>query len=171
MVPAKSKAIILKRLQAERARLEQTLSSLSQEQMLGPVVVGEWTVKDVLAHLADWEAHMLTWVTAARSGDPVEHPDPGLTWKQLNIFNQRIYEAHRDQPLEKVFEYFRSIHEQFMMMVEGMPDHEILTSGVYPFLGKGSIYGWLDQYADHDRWGNIHIRKMAKTRHQPAKNG
>ena len=171
MVRAKSKTIILKRLRAERAKLVQTLSSLTQEEMLGPAVVGEWTVKDVLAHLADWEAHMLTWVAAGRSGDPVEHPDPGLTWKQLENFNQRIYEAHRDQPLEEVLAYSHTIHEQFMAMVEDMADEELLTSGVYPFLGKGSIYGWLGQYADHDRWGNTHILKTSKTRHKPGKKG
>jgi len=127
----------------ERAKLEQTLSSLTQEEMLGPAVVGEWIVKDVLAHLADWEAHMLTWVAAGRSGDPVEHPDPGLTWKQLENFNQRIYEAHRDQPLEEVLAYFHTIHEQFMAMVEDMADEELLTSGVYPFLARAAyMAGW-----------------------------
>jgi len=169
MVQAKSKAIILKRLQVERTKLEQTLFSLSQEEKMSPAVVGEWTVKDVLAHLADWEAHMLIWVSSARNGDPVEHPDPGLTWKQLDIFNQHIYETHRDKPLQEVIEYFHATHEQFMQMVEDMPDEELLTKGFYLFLGRGSIYGWLVQYADHDRWGNTHIKKSTGTRHKPGK--
>jgi hypothetical protein len=171
MVQAKSKAIILKRLRTERTRLEQTLSSLSPEEMTGPSVVGEWTVKDVLAHLADWEGHMLTWVEAGRSGDPVEHPDPGLTWKQLDIFNQRIYQAHRDQPLEEVLDYFHASHDQFMIMVEGIPDEELLTGSIFPFLGRDNIYGWLVQYANHDRWGNTHILKWSGNRHKPVKKG
>lgn len=168
MLEVKSKATILKRLQAERIKLEKTLSFLDPEEMSEAAVVGEWTVKDVLAHLAEWEAHMLTWVETARSGDPVEHPDPGLTWKQLNAFNQRIYEAHRHQPLDEVLGYFHTIHEQFITMVEVMPDKELLTSGIYPFLGRDSIYGWLGQYANHDRWGNTHIRKWFKTRRKPS---
>jgi uncharacterized protein (TIGR03083 family) len=128
----KSKAHILKRLQAERRRLEQSLASLSPDDMLRPGVVGEWSVKDVLAHLADWEAHMLVWIETARRGDPVEGPDVGLTWKQFDLFNRRIYEAHRDQSLEDVLDYFHSVHRRFMDMVEAMPEDEMLTPSRYP---------------------------------------
>ena len=167
----RSKAQILKRLQKERNALENTISSLNQDDMLQVPVVGVWTIKDVLAHLADWEAHMLVWVEAARRGDPVEHPDPGLTWRQLKLFNQRIYEAHRDQTLQEVFEYFHAVHAHFMAMVEGMPDEELLTDGIYAFLGKGSICGWLGQYAAHDRWGNTHILKWLKTQQKAEERG
>ena len=169
MSQAIGKARMLKRLQTERNRLEQTLSCLSRDDMLQPHVVGEWTVKDVLAHLADWEAHMLAWIAAGRSGDPVENPDPGLTWGQLNISNQRVYETHRDQPLEEVLEYFRAIHNQFMAMVEAMPEEEMLTRGCYAFLGKDTVYDWLDRYAAHDLWGKTEIRKWMKTHNKPEK--
>jgi hypothetical protein len=162
MPQPKSKAHILKRLQAERRRLEQNLAALSPDDMLRPGVVGEWSVKDVLAHLADWEAHMLVWVEAARSGDPVESPDPGLTWEQLGVFNQRVYEAHRDQPLEDVLEYFHSAHRRFMDMVEAMPEDEMLTPGRYAFTKRGAIYDWLGAYAAHDLWGKTEIRKWMK---------
>lgn len=162
MSQAKSKARILKRLQTERTRLEQTLLCLNPDDMLYPHVVGEWTVKDVLAHLADWEAHMLVWIAAGRRGDPVENPDPGLTWEQLDKFNQRVYEAHRDQPLQEVLAYFRAIHNQFMAMIEAMPEEEMLTRGCYVFIGKDTVYDWLSQYAAHDLWGKTQIRKWMK---------
>ncbi|MDE3090017.1 MAG: ClbS/DfsB family four-helix bundle protein, partial [Chloroflexota bacterium] len=85
MPQPKSKAQIMKRLQTERKRLEQNLTCLSRDEMLQPGVVGESSVKDVLAHLADWEARMPVWIQAARSGDRVESPEPGLSWKQLDI--------------------------------------------------------------------------------------
>ena len=72
MPQPKTKANILKLLQVERSRLEQNLSRLSRDDMLQPGVVGEWSVKDVLTHLADWEAHMLIWVETARRGEKVE---------------------------------------------------------------------------------------------------
>ncbi len=155
----KSKAGILHQLQTERRRLERNVSQLDPQDMLKPGVVGEWSVKDVLAHLADWEAHMLVWVEAARGGDPVASPDPGLTWQQLDVFNQRVYERHRDQTLEAVIEYFHDTHRQFMALVEAMPEEEMLTPGRYAFLGQDTIYKWLGAYAAHDVWGKAAIRK------------
>ncbi len=166
MPPARNKTTALQRLETERQRLEQNISGLSPAEMLRPGVVGQWSVKDVLAHLADWEAHMLVWVKAARSGDPVASPDPGLTWRQWDVFNQRVYERHRNQPLKTVLRYFRATHRKFVAMVEAMPDDELLTRGRYAFLGKGTIYTWVSQYAAHDRWGKTAIRKWLKTHGQ-----
>jgi hypothetical protein len=167
MLPVKNKTTIVKRLQTERQRLEANFTSLGPEDMLKPGVVGEWSIKDVLAHLADWEAHMLVWVEAARGGgDSVASPNPGLTWHQFDVFNQRIFERHRDQPLEAVLEYFRNTHRQFMALVEAMPEEELLTGGRYAFLNKDTVYKWLNAYAAHDLWGKNAIRKWLKTRLQ-----
>lgn len=164
MPQLRSKAQIIKRLQTERKRLEQNFSSLSRDDMLQAGVVGKSSVKDVLAHLADWEARMPLWIGAARSGNPVESPEPGLTWKQLGILNQRIYEAHRNQSLEEVLEYFRVTYKRFMDMVEAMPEDEMLTRGRYAFIGKGAVYDWLKGYANHDLWGKRKIREWMKAR-------
>lgn len=164
MPPEKTKKNVIDKLETERRRLEQNLASLTPEDMLLPGVVGEWSVKDVLAHLADWEAHMPLWVDAARKGDPVGEIEEGLSWKQFDDFNQRIYLRHRDQPLDDVLAYFRSTHEGFMKMVEDMPEEEMLERGRYSFIGKGAVYDWLSAYAGHDLWAKTHIRKWMKTR-------
>ncbi len=164
-VKRKTKAQIIKRLEMERRRLEQNLALVTRDEMLEPNVIGKWSIKDVLAHLADWEAHMLIWMAAARKGDPVSGPESGLTWKQLDLFNERIYQAHCDQSLDDVLAYFRTTHEQFMDMVKAMPDKEMLTRGRYPFVGKGMIYNWLNAYAAHDLWGKTKIRAWMKTKH------
>lgn len=162
MPPLRSKAQIIKRLRAERKRLEQNLAYLSPAEMLQPGVVGEWSAKDVLAHLAEWQAQMPVWIAAARRGERVESPAPGLTWKQLDIFNQRIYQAHREKPLAEVLEYFRTTDRQFMEMVESMAEDEMLAHSRYEFIGQGTVYDWLSAYAAHDLWGKKKIRQWLK---------
>ncbi len=159
MVEPKSKKLMISRLQAERKRLEQNLARFSLEDMLQPGVVGEWSVKDVLAHLADWEAHMPAWLAAARAGDPVAEIESGLSWKEFDSFNRRIYLRHCDKSLDEVLDYFNETHRKFMAMVEAMPEEEMLAHGRYAFIGKGTIYNWLAAYANHDRWAKTHIRK------------
>ena len=162
MPPEKTKALIIEKLTTERKRLEQNLARLSPQQMQLAGVVGAWSVKDILAHLADWEAHMPVWIEAARRGEPVNEIEPGLKWGEFEAFNQRIYERHRNQTLAEVLGYFHQVHQEFMAMVNAMPDEELLKPGFYRFIGKGPVYNWLSQYAAHDRWAKTHIRKWMK---------
>ena len=162
MPEPKTKTRIVQQLITERKRLESNVATLTPAQMVQPGVVSEWSIKDVLAHLADWEAHMPMWVVAARQGDPVAEIEPGLNWTEFNEFNQRIYERHKEQSLEEVMAYFHDIHLLFMEMVAAMPEEEMLERKRYLFLDKGAIYDWLSAYAGHDRWAKTHIRKWLK---------
>lgn len=164
MPEARSKSQIIKRLETERRRLERTIALLSPKSMLQAGVVGNSSAKDVLAHLADWEARMPVWMEAARSGDPVESPAPGLTWKQLDILNQRIYDAHHKESLEQVLECFRATHQRFMEMVAAMSEEEMLAPGRYSFTGKAAVYDWLKGFANHDLWGKTKIREWMKVK-------
>lgn len=164
MPTEKSKKVILNRLQLERKKLIETLAGLSGDETSHPGVVGVWSVKDVLAHLAHWEAGMLNWIKAARQGQPVDGPEEGLTWRQMHEYNQRIYEAHRNESLPEVKQYFHDSHACFMEMVEDLPDDELLIGGYYGFTGKKAVYDWLGSYAAHDRWGREAIEKWLKER-------
>jgi len=163
MSQPKTKAKIISALNTERRRLEQNLSGFTTANMLKNGVVGEWSIKDVLAHLADWEAHMPVWLEAARRDQPVKEIEEGLPWKHYNEFNQRIYLRHKDQSLEEVLTYFHETHRQFMAMVEAMPEEEMLKPGRYAFIGKGAVYSWLHSYANHDIWAKTHIVQWIKT--------
>jgi len=163
MSKPKNRATIIERLHTERRRLEANLARLSREEILQPNTMGEWSFKDVLAHLAHWEAFLPDWIAASRRGEHVETPAPGLTWKDLGVLNQRIYEAHRDQSLEDVLEYFRATHTRFMALAESLTDEEILTPGYYAFTGGSALYDWLNAYAAHDLWGKSKIRQWLKT--------
>ena len=162
MATDKSKSKVIKRLHTERRRLEANLARLSREDIIRPNVVGEWSLKDVLAHLAHWEAFWPDWIAASRRGEEVETPAPGLTWKDLHILNQRIYEEHCDQSLDDVLEYFRTTHTEFMALTESLTDEEVLTPGFYAFTGSGSLYDWLNAYAAHDLWGKKKIREWIR---------
>lgn len=169
MPQTRSKTAIIKRLQTERKRLEDAIALLDSADLSRAGAGGKSSVKDVLAHLADWEARMPVWINAARSGDPVESPEPGLTWQQLGILNQRIYKAHRHQSMKQVQAYFRAAHDDFMRMVETMPEDEMLNAGRYTFIPNGAVYDWLKGYANHDLWGKRKIREWMRARSKRKK--
>jgi hypothetical protein len=158
MPVARTKTAIIKRLTAERRRLEANLAKLTPGQIIQPDVVGKSSIKDVLAHLAEWESFMPGWVEASRRGENIPEPN----WKEVDQINEQIYQKHKDKSLDEVLAFFRGTHAQFMALVEAMPDDELLTPARYTFLGRGAIWDWLNAYAAHDLWGKKHILKRIK---------
>jgi hypothetical protein len=164
LTKVKNRDEIISRLAADRRRLEKTICALTPAEMTARGVIGEWSIKDILAHLAEWESFLIPWVAASRRGEPVETPAPGLTWKQVDVLNERIYQTHKDQSGEEILIFFRSTHDKFMETVESLTEKEIVTRGYFAFTGKGSLYNWLAAFAAHDRWGKTKIRTWLKTR-------
>jgi hypothetical protein len=60
MYQQKSKDDVIKKIKSERKLLEKSLSNLTEQEMLLEGVVGEWSFKDILAHLMAWEKLFLT---------------------------------------------------------------------------------------------------------------
>ena len=83
-----SKTDLLAAIEKERSALETYLETLTLEQMTDPGIVGEWSVKDVLAHLIEWEQMVLGWHAAGLRGETPELPAPGFKWNQTPALNQ-----------------------------------------------------------------------------------
>ncbi len=155
-----NKQVILERITAERRRLEKSLALLDEEQMVISGVVGEWSVKDVLAHLMDWEGRFLGWYEAGRRGEVPEVPAPGIGWDKLDSLNQRIYEKYREWALASVLAAFQGSYQQVLRVVERIPEEEMFAAGGYAWLGEGNMVGYiLANTADHYRWAKLNIRR------------
>jgi hypothetical protein len=50
-----TKERLIQEIHSTRMRLEKTLEKVSEQQMVTPGVMDDWTVKDFLAHIAVWE--------------------------------------------------------------------------------------------------------------------
>jgi hypothetical protein len=123
------KSELMALIRAERDELEGTLAGLSDAQMLQPGVEGEWSVKDILAHISTWERRMVRWVgDTVREEVPVM-PGPGMTWADLDKLNQQTYLANRDRPLAEVKEGFRLSFLAVLRTIEAVPETDLLEPG------------------------------------------
>jgi hypothetical protein len=130
-----TKAELLDGTRAEHARLEAALAEISEEAMLQPGVVGEWSIKDMLAHISDWEQRFLRWYRAGQRGEIPERPEPGLTWNDLDLLNQRIYEKHHARSLPDVRAAFDASYRELISAVEAMSEPELFTVGHFAWTG------------------------------------
>lgn len=156
---------MLANIQTERRRLEKNLTSLTDEEMIEPGVIGEWSIKDILAHLIDWEQRFLGWYQAGLRGEVPQTPAPDLTWSDLDQLNQQIYADNKDRSLSSIIADFKISYNQVLETVHAMPEEDLFTAGRYEWTGNSILVAYiLANTANHYRWAKTHIRKWMRTR-------
>lgn len=158
-----TKPHLLAESQAEYGALERLLTPLSPEQMLQPGAIGDWSVKDVLAHLYEWQQMFFGWYEAGLRGETPALPGRGYKWNQLPALNQEIYTAYHGAALKDVLAKFRASHERTLALVESLPEADLFTPGRFAWSGKHSLATFISaNTASHYRWARTAIRKKLK---------
>jgi diadenosine tetraphosphate (Ap4A) HIT family hydrolase len=151
--------------QAERAALEKLLSDLTPEQMVRPGVLGEWSVKDILTHLSEWEQMFLGWIGASQRGETPAVPAEGYKWNQLAALNLRIYEKYRDLPLPEVLALSEASYQQVMAVFSDLSAEEIFTPARFPWMKHHALDGFFNgNTSKHYLWARKEIQKGLKAR-------
>jgi hypothetical protein len=153
---------LLNELRLERAALDDALSLLTSRQMTkAGVTRGGWSVKDVLAHLVEWQQMNLDWYAAGLRGEKPAMPAPGYTLRDLPRLNEMIYRKHHRRSLQAVQRDYRSYHERVVALIESLPDSDLVTLGRFSWTGPS----WtLSDYlrastAAHYLWARTRIRR------------
>ena len=163
---------LLTEIERERTALDQTLALLSARQMTkAGVTRGGWSVKDVLAHLVEWQQMNLDWYAAGLRGEKPAMPAPGYTLRELPRLNQMIYRKHHRRSLQAVMTDYRTYHQRIVALIEAVPDSDLVTLGRFTWTGPS----WtLSDYlrastAAHYLWARKRIRRWwrAQTNERP----
>ena len=72
-------------------QLNNKISKLTPQQIVWPGSMDNWSVKDILAHLVDWEQTLIHWYKAGQRGEIPVTPAPGYSWRGLPKLNQEGY--------------------------------------------------------------------------------
>ncbi|MEO9029122.1 MAG: DUF2087 domain-containing protein, partial [Ktedonobacteraceae bacterium] len=106
------KRTLLNTISTEHARFETLVTPLSETQLCAAIFDEQWSIKDIMAHIAVWEQLCTCWLEEFLRGvtpQPSERLD--------NESNNRIYREHRDRSLAEVQNLFYSAHQQFLSQV------------------------------------------------------
>ncbi|HMB23722.1 MAG TPA: ClbS/DfsB family four-helix bundle protein [Anaerolineales bacterium] len=165
MPRANNKKQLLEDIETEGKALEQLLAGLSLAQMTQPGIVGEWSVKDVLAHLLEWQCMVLKWHTAGLQGKVIPIPAEGLNWSQIPQLNQRIYETYRDTPLADIQKEFKSLHKKTLSTIQSLSDEELFTRGHYAWTRNNTLGTYfVSCTSSHYNWARTNIKKGMKAK-------
>lgn len=155
-----TKPQLLADIQHEWNALVSTLDTLSSEHMLQPNIVGVWSVKDVLAHLIEWQQMVLGWYQTGQDGNTPALPAEGYKWNQLPALNQHIYEKHKARPLSDIQTQFHASHQQIVAFVQTLSDEQLFAAGHFDWAGSNAMSSYINSCtASHYRWARKEIRK------------
>ena len=159
------KTELLNAIDTERSSLDNVLALLTPREMTRRGVTrGGWSVKDILAHLVEWQQMNLRWYEAGLRGETPELPAPELTWRELPRLNDRIYRKHRRRSLQVILHKYHSSHDQIVAVIRSLKDSDLVALGRYSWTGPN----WtLSDYfrantAAHYVWARTRIRRWWK---------
>ena len=116
------KSELLDRLQEKYRQWETFLEEIDPARMEQPGVNGDWSMRDIVAHLTGWHRHLVARLEAAERGQP-EPPPPWPAHLQTDDeINAWIYESNRGHSLREVLEDTQQVHQQLLTVLERLPD-------------------------------------------------
>jgi len=124
-----SKAEILTHIKVERQKLERVLANIPEGSLTVSGVESAWSVKDILAHIASWERLMVSWLEASLRGEIPDRPAPGESWENLDGMNERLYQAHKDQPFVQVIKEFEDSYQAALQNAELLSEEDLFDAG------------------------------------------
>jgi hypothetical protein len=158
-----NKTQLLEAAQKEYRKLELYLSSLTPGQITTPTAPGEWSVKDILAHLYEWQQMFFRWYEAGLRGKTPAVPAPGYKWSQLPALNQAIYEKYLNLPLDEVLALFRESHQKTVELMESLSDADLTTPGLYSWMNQNTLISYLNSItAAHFVWAMKECKKAVR---------
>lgn len=160
---ALTKHDLLVAIRAERAKLDELFALMDEARMLVPTRDDGWTAKDILAHISTWERRLLSWIERWRAtGDP-QRPEPGVTFAQGDMLNERDYLAAKNMSVATVRSEAAASYESVLGVVETLTDSELAAR---PDAPDGPSWSWIiganthEHYREHreeiEAWVNEH---------------
>lgn len=115
---------LLRRIDREWQGLAQACQGMSEEVLLQPGVVGEWSIKDLLGHVATWEKESMTALGLIMQG---KQPARYSSYGGIDAFNEHQWQLQRTMPLEETHRQFLETHERLLTFLNAVPQHHYMT--------------------------------------------
>src|SRR6266576_1883651 len=110
---------VLKRLEKAWATFQESYAGSSDPQLIEPGVMGEWSVKDILAHVTTWEEAALKYLPLILSGG---RPPRYIQYGGIDAFNAQMTEQKRGLALSDVMKQLDETHRRLIDYIRSVPE-------------------------------------------------
>lgn len=120
-----SKTQLLNELRNEQAAWEALLDEIGEAHMTQPEVAGDWSIKDIVAHLTGWRRRTVRRFQALLHHVPEFSPPWPPELREDDEINAWIYESNRDRPLADVLSDSRKVLQQLVETLDAFSEDEL----------------------------------------------
>jgi hypothetical protein len=150
-----NKTELLDTMQRSFAAFEALLAPLSAAQLTTPNVHGEWSIKDVLVHLATWQGRAAEIMEAAQRNEQPQLNPSIKTDEDMNLFNDAVFAANRSYPLVEARQDFRVSYQRLQAAVEALSEEALFDSQRFAWTkeqplwrtAEGDTFGHYEEHA------------------------
>lgn len=142
-----TKGQLLDQLNEDRQAWDTLLSQIPRERMTETGVVADWSVKDIVAHVAAWERWASAHIASIASGEPAiqrdqdgqELPDE-VKSLDLDGFNRWLYNHNRSRPLDEVLMDEQQVYRRLVTYLRGAREDDLMTPGRFEWSGEHAAW-------------------------------
>jgi hypothetical protein len=116
------RAGLLRRLEQRWSAFRESYAGLSEAEMTEPGVAGEWSVKDVIAHVTTWEEESLKHLPHILAGG--RPPRYSVTYGGIGAFNAQTAERKRGLSLAEVLRQRDETHRRLVEFIQGTHEED-----------------------------------------------
>ena len=113
------KQLLFQKLEQAWMALKESYVGLSDAQLMKPGVIGEWSVKDSLAHVTTWEEEALKYLPLILTGG---NPPGYIQSGGIDAFNAQMAEQKRDMELSEVLRQLEETHRRLLDYLHNVPE-------------------------------------------------
>ena len=125
--------------------LLEALEGIPRDKMEEPGVSGEWSVKDLIGHVAFWDTQAVESIHRRAAGEPAGQRD----WQAMN---DRSAAAIRNRPLEDLKTQLVQTHQQMLDVLRTLPPTDPMTADVCSFIPADTYQHYDDHAAEIRAW-------------------
>ncbi len=145
---------LLNKLDTVWVGFKESYAGLTETQILEPGVTGDWSVRDIIAHVTTWEEEALKHLPLIIAGG--RPPRYSISYGGIDAFNARTTEQKRGLSLAEVCRQQEEIHRQLVAFIRSAPADQFMrdtrarrrlrldTYGHYPLHTEG-IREWRER--------------------------
>jgi hypothetical protein len=112
---------LLGRIHSAWEALERSYAGLSDARLTEPGVTGDWSVKDILAHVTTWEEESLKYLPLIIEGN---RPPRYARYGGIDAFNATMTAQKRGLSLSDVRQQMHEIHSKLIDFLQGVPEEQ-----------------------------------------------
>jgi hypothetical protein len=151
---------LIERVDGIRERWRRLVADVGPDRLEQPGAMGDWTFKDVAAHLTAWRQRTVDRLRAEAAGEPEPPPSwpAELGSDEDDPINAWIHERTTHRPASELLAEAERVYDDFIAAIRALPIDAVTDPQRFPWLGGEALAdvdfgGHLDEHEpDIRRW-------------------